>query len=902
MHKKLKDLIKHVGTGIPVLTVNTRLSRYICRQYDEEMKAAGNKAWQTPLIMPLPSWIEALWNECWPEESLISRVRSNSLWEKIVLKDDILTGKEVLMTHGVVGAAYDAYLLIEEYNISFPREDIYLTEEAKAFRRWKNIYDKELKRLGFIDHASLTERIIKLIKEDKIVLPKKIIIAGFDEITPKIESFIAEIKENGCRVDYWPDEPVRSGLLRRGSKESIFEISASKTDINVRAYSDEKEEVIQAARWIRKVIKPGIRIGVIVPEMNRYRKIIKQEFTAELDPDSVFPWEEGVGLFNISMGSKLYEEPIIKSAIDILSVKERNGIDTISSILHSPFLHTDEDEYLALTRLDADLKQMNYLNISLAQIIKRISFYDDSRHDLSGFRAKLERWARILKKNEGRELPSFWAVNFSTLLKELGWPSLELENSEYQALTVWNELLEGLQSLDDILGKINRREALRHLTRIAKSRVHQPESPDCSIQVLGTLEASGQFFDHIWIIGAHEYAFPGQPSPNPFIPRHLQKKNDLSHSSSEREFAFSKVVLKRLLNSAQAVIVSYPEIVDEKEVRLSPLFDLSERQKGELIIHDNCRLKDTVHSKKAFEEMPYEENIPIEDDERQLISGGVSILKNQSACPFKAFATHRLNASTIVTPEPGLSPADRGTIVHAALRNFWKALKNSRKLKEGPLNNDIKKAVCEAIDGHHLSRLLPEKYIELERDRVELLVSDWIKLESERDDFEVIDVECEKEITIGKLVIKTRFDRIDRLDNGSEVIIDYKTGVCSRKDWFTERPKDPQLLLYNLSGSFDAIAFAQVKTGNLKFIGISKYDDMLPGVKSLDNDKMILEILEDEKSWDELISMWRHNIDRLAESFLCGDAKVDPNDYLDGHEKPCKYCDLTPLCRIFEIN
>ena len=462
-----------------------------------------------------------------------------------------------------------------------------------------------------------------------------------------------------------------------------------------------KKEVIQVARWIRKVIKPGIRIGVVVPEMNRYRKIIRQEFAAELDPDSVFPWEERVGLFNISMGSKLYEEPIIKSAIDILSVEVRNNIDTISSILHSPFISTNENEYLALTRLDADLKQMNYLNISLAQIIKRINYYDDSQHDLSGFRARLERWARILKKNEGRELPGFWAVNFSALLKELGWPSLELENSEYQALTVWNELLEGLQSLDDILGKINRREALRHLIRIAKSRVHQPESPDCSIQVLGTLEASGQFFDHIWIIGAYEYAFPGQPSPNPFIPFHFQKKNNLPRSSSDREFAFSKVVLKRLLNSAQSVVVSYPEIVDEKEVRLSPLFDLSERQKEELIIHDNCRLKDTIHSKKALVDMPYEENSPIEDDELQLISGGVSILKNQSACPFKAFATHRLNASTIVTPEPGLSPADRGTIVHAALRNFWKMLKNSRKLKEGPLNKYIKKAVCEAIDGHH---------------------------------------------------------------------------------------------------------------------------------------------------------------------------------------------------------
>ena len=296
MHRKLKDLIKQVAAGTPVLTVNTRLSRYICRQYDEEMKTVGNKSWQTPLIIPLSSWIETLWNDCWPEESLISRVRSNVLWEKIVSKDDVLTDKEVLMTHGVVRTAYAMHTLLKgEYNISFPREEIYLTEEAKAFRRWKNIYDKELKRLGFIDHVSLTERIIKLIKERiKLYCRNKIVVAGFDEMTPKTESFITEIKEQGCRVDYWPDEPVKSLVCCvKGLKRVPLKFQRVKTAINIRAYSDEKEEVMQAARWIRKVIKPGIRIGVVVPEMNRYRKIIREEFAAELDPDSVLPWEGG---------------------------------------------------------------------------------------------------------------------------------------------------------------------------------------------------------------------------------------------------------------------------------------------------------------------------------------------------------------------------------------------------------------------------------------------------------------------------------------------------------------------------------------------------------------------------------------------------------------------------------
>ena len=63
--------------------------------------------------------------------------------------------------------------------------------------------------------------------------------------------------------------------------------------LTVRRYTDMTEEVVQAARWCRKSIgtHSGTTIGFIVPELERYREVIRREFSAELAPASLPPPE-----------------------------------------------------------------------------------------------------------------------------------------------------------------------------------------------------------------------------------------------------------------------------------------------------------------------------------------------------------------------------------------------------------------------------------------------------------------------------------------------------------------------------------------------------------------------------------------------------------------------------------
>lgn len=893
------------------MTVNARLSRYLRSLYDMDMEKSGHTAWPTPVIIPLFSWLENLWAENWPDRPVLSAIRAQTLWEKVVSEDRLLS-KEIMSSRGIAKTAYDAYSLIREYCITLP-EDIYLTEEAKGLKRWAEMYDGEVGRLGFIEPASLPDRVIRLVREGRIDILERVVFAGFDELTPRMASLITAIEGKRGKVEFWPFHP-----------ETLNSQPPTPNPISIRSYADEVEEVIQAARWARRSLRPDMRIGFIVPDIERYKGIIRREFTAELNPEAVFPWKDTKEVFNISLGGPLSDEPIVKAALDILSIgADAEDINKISAILLSPYFAATDEEYFSLAGLDARLRRENRFKVSISEIIRIIERppspqpsthpgINPSRgegvfgYDMTMLRKRLGSWTSSLKEGRGNILPSSWADNLSKLLKDTGWPSRRYAagSAEYQALNAWNKLMEGFASLDDVLGRISRTEAVSCLSKIANDTIHQPESEECPIQVMGLLESSGIYFDHLWILGAHTDSLPALPSPNPFIPLFIQKRLDLPHSTPERELSFSKRLVNRVLSSAHSIDVSYPKVVDKKEVFVSPLFDhtenppLEKRDAGRFIT-ESSRLKDAVHSMSLIGDMPPDIDIPPSEEELGMTSGGTSIIKDQSWCPFRAFAIHRLRACGIETPGLGLSAQNRGTIIHSALKAFWDSVRDSVRLREIIGRNDLERiirdSVIVAFRRSYPIEPLSERYLELEKERVADILREWIKVaESERGDFTVDKTEYTTEMTIEGLKITARLDRIDMVDDGKKIIIDYKTGECNKNDWLTERPRDPQLLVYNLVDTFDAISFAKVKPGECGFIGISKEDDILPGVVSFEKDAKLREKLQGINTWDELTVSWKGVVNGLARQFMEGKNEVDPI------EKACDYCDLKGLCRVFE--
>lgn len=192
---------------------------------------------------------------------------------------------------------------------------------------------------------------------------------------------------------------------------------------------------------------------------------------------------------------------------------------------------------------------------------------------------------------------------------------------------------------------------------------------------------------------------------------------------------------------------------------------------------------------------------------------------------------------------------------------------------------------------------MPRAYLELEEQRLARLISDWLEYESTRLAFEVLKTEDARTVHLAGLTFDLRLDRIDRLNDGTLLVIDYKTGDVTPKAWDTDRPDDVQLPLYagfalhpdtELLGG---LAFAKVRRGKICFAGRigNAQATLLPAMNA--QNALVREPLE-----AEMLINWRGHIEQLARDFLAGRAVVDPRDY----PQTCERCGLQTLCRIHE--
>jgi RecB family exonuclease len=148
---------------------------------------------------------------------------------------------------------------------------------------------------------------------------------------------------------------------------------------------------------------------------------------------------------------------------------------------------------------------------------------------------------------------------------------------------------------------------------------------------------------------------------------------------------------------------------------------------------------------------------------------------------------------------------------------------------------------------------------------------------------------------IGGLAIRGRIDRVDELQDGSRIVIDYKTGKASASGWSGDRPDEPQLPAYAcfvVEGDVSGIAFASLGGEEPRFAGLARTSGSLPGVRLVAGKDDPLPA----RAWDAMMASWRATLTRLAREYRAGDARVDPKTPLT-----CRYCDLHTLCRVHEL-
>jgi RecB family exonuclease len=173
--------------------------------------------------------------------------------------------------------------------------------------------------------------------------------------------------------------------------------------------------------------------------------------------------------------------------------------------------------------------------------------------------------------------------------------------------------------------------------------------------------------------------------------------------------------------------------------------------------------------------------------------------------------------------------------------------------------------------------------------RAARLIGELCELERGRAPFVVEAVELERHVALPGGTLDLRLDRVDRLEDGSRVILDYKSGRGGTQRWFDEPVSHPQLLAYLLAvdGDIAALATAHVARSGAEFRGVAVRSGLLPKVGARAEPDGAF-----AHDWERQVLAWRTIATRLIERFVSGDAAVAPI------EGACDHCHLHALCRI----
>jgi hypothetical protein len=223
----------------------------------------------------------------------------------------------------------------------------------------------------------------------------------------------------------------------------------------------------------------------------------------------------------------------------------------------------------------------------------------------------------------------------------------------------------------------------------------------------------------------------------------------------------------------------------------------------------------------------------------------------------------------------------------------WEQLDGQRELRaltSDGLRELVASCVNEAVKQKRLGvdGAWSSRFAEIERERLITIVCDWLELEKARAPFRVVEREQKKELEVGGVHVSVRVDRVDELEMGGRVVVDYKTGASKgniEEAWDGERPDEPQLPLYAVAeDGLAGLAFAHVRAGENRFRGQSDALGVFPGVKPLV-----------DKTLQDKVEQWRVSLAALGEQFLGGQIAVDPKE-----ANTCRWCSNGPLCRRFD--
>lgn len=845
--------------GELVLTANQRLARALEQAWCPA-GAAGGQVWERPRIHALDHWFARQWQELRDaafapalDAVLATPAVEQLLWRRVIEDHPESSAMDAA---GFARLAHSARQLLERWEVD-PRALADGQRGSELFAAWLPRWRQAMARR----HLLTREQSLDLLLAGRragVLSP-----AG----TAHLVGFAAALPPR--------EQRVLAGLCGRVVDRPP---GAARGTARLVAAADPDAELSAAAHWAVAQLagSPQRRIAIVIPDLAASRGRVERILRDLLTPAHCLPdrgWSPPP--FNISAGQALAELPLPRTALALLGLHAGPlPLGTLCALLHDPHWGDAAAELRVRARAEQLLRERGAVAPTAADLRQALSRAEADCQCPGLVAPRLQAAAELFRRLPPQAGFGTWANRIRDLLQRFDWPGRRpLDSHEFQQLQHWQALLDACAALAVSGERPSWPEVLAELHRLAAATPFQPQTPDARLQVLGVLEATGLSFDALWVTGMTDTRWPEALAPHPLLPAALQRHLGMPRAQAQQELAIARTRIAQLRAAAPEVLFSYP--VQDGEVGLQPCAALRALPTAAAEEWDPAArpLVAALRGAAALETLAWGDAPPCRPEE--IGSGGSTRLRDQSGSPFNAFAIWRLGARPLPEPEPGLSRAERGELVHRALELFWAPLAGQealRALGDGDRRQRLRAAIDSALD--QLARSRPElhgaRLRDLETACLLRHLEAWLAAELERPPFTLVAREQRLDLDLAGLPVHLRIDRIDRLADGRLLLLDYKTGTVRAGGWSGERPEEPQLPLYALAAPepLAGLALARVRSDEPHGCGLIGVADVeLPGCRPLAERGL-------PGDWPSALAHWRRVLGALAREFLQGTATI----------------------------